>query len=141
MKATYTIKTFTVSFVDWDNSPIGEAQTVDYGTAAVAPTAPMREHFTFKQWDTDFSNVKANLTVKAVYEENAKADYTALNAAIAQAEALTEADYTVQSWSALQTALTNAKAVDKNLYAEDQATVDAATSALTSAINAPDLTV
>ena len=136
VKATYIIKTFTVSFVDWDNSPIGEAQTVDYGTAAVAPTAPTREHFTFKQWDTDFSNVKANLTVKAVYEENAKADYTALNAAIAQAEALTEADYTVQSWSALQTALTSAKAVDKSLYAEDQATVDAATSALTSAINA-----
>ena len=136
VKATYIIKTFTVSFVDWDNSPIGEAQTVDYGTAAVAPTAPTREHFTFKQWDTDFSNVKANLTVKAVYEENAKADYTALNAAIAQAEALTEDDYTVQSWSALQTTLTNAKAVDKNLYAEDQATVDAATSALTSAISA-----
>ncbi|MBP5723755.1 MAG: InlB B-repeat-containing protein [Bacteroidales bacterium] len=136
VKATYTIKTFTVSFVDWDNSPIGEAQTVDYGTAAVAPTAPTREHFTFKQWDTDFSNVKANLTVKAVYEENAKADYTALNNAIAQAEALNEDEYTAESWSALQTALTNAKAVDKNLYAEDQATVDAATSALTSAINA-----
>ena len=136
VKATYTIKTFTVSFVDWDNSPIGEAQTVDYGTAAVAPTAPTREHYTFKEWDTDFSNVKANLTVKAVYEENAKADYTALNAAIAQAEALTEDDYTAQSWSALQTALTSAKAVDKNLYVEDQATVDAATEALTSAINA-----
>ncbi len=136
VKATYTIKTFTVSFVDWNNSPIGEAQTVDYGTAAVAPTSPTREHFTFKQWDTDFSNVKANLTVKAVYEENAKADYTALNNAIAQAEALNEDEYTAESWSALQTALTNAKAVDKNLYAEDQATVDAATSALTSAINA-----
>jgi len=136
VKATYTIKTFTVSFVDWDNSPIGEAQTVDYGTAAVAPTAPTREHFTFKQWDTDFSNVKANLTVKAVYEENAKADYTALNNAIAQAGALNEDEYTAESWSALQTALTSAKAVDKSLYAEDQATVDAATSALTSAINA-----
>ncbi|MBQ3676084.1 MAG: InlB B-repeat-containing protein, partial [Bacteroidales bacterium] len=136
VKATYIIKTFTVSFVDWDNSPIGEAQTVDYGTAAVAPTAPTRDHFTFKQWDTDFSNVKANLTVKAVYEENAKADYTALNAAIAQAEGLTEGDYTAATWSALQTALTNAKAVDKNLYAEDQAVVDAATSALTSAISA-----
>ena len=136
VKATYIIKTFTVSFVDWDNSPIGEAQTVDYGTAAVAPTAPTREHFTFKQWDTDFSNVKANLTVKAVYEENAKAEYTALNNAIAQAEALTEDEYTAESWSALQTALTSAKAVDKSLYAEDQATVDAATSALTSAINA-----
>ena len=136
VKATYIIKTFTVSFVDWDNSPIGEAQTVDYGTAAVAPTAPTREHFTFKQWDTDFSNVKANLTVKAVYEENAKADYTALNNAIAQAEALNEDEYTAESWSALQTALTNAKAVDKSLYAEDQATVDVATEALTSAINA-----
>ena len=136
VKATYTIKTFTVSFVDYDDSPIGTAQTVEYGQAATAPTEPTREHYTFKQWDTDFSNVKANLTVKAVYEENAKADYTALNAAIAQAEALTEDDYTAATWSALQTALTTAKAVDADLYVEDQSIVDAATSALTTAIAA-----
>ena len=136
VKATYTIKTFTVSFVDYDDSPIGTAQTVEYGQAATAPTEPTREHYTFKQWDTDFSNVKADLTVKAVYEENAKADYNALNAAIAQADALTEDDYTAATWSALQTALTAAKAVDADLYVEDQAIVDAATSALTSAIAA-----
>ena len=136
VKATYTIKTFTVSFVDYDDSPIGTAQTVEYGQAATAPTEPTREHYTFKQWDTDFSNVKADLTVKAVYEENAKADYNALNAAIAQADALTEDDYTAATWSALQTALTAAKAIDADLYVEDQAIVDAATSALTSAIAA-----
>ncbi|MBP5584104.1 MAG: InlB B-repeat-containing protein, partial [Bacteroidales bacterium] len=136
VKATYTIKTFTVSFVDYDDSPIGTAQTVEYGQAATAPTEPTREHYTFKQWDTDFTNVKADLTVKAVYEENAKADYNALNAALAQADALTEDDYTAATWSALQTALTAAKAVDADLYVEDQAIVDAATSALTSAIAA-----
>ena len=136
VKATYTVKTFTVTFVDYDDSPIGTAQTVEYGQAATAPTEPTREHYTFKQWDTDFSNVKANLTVKAVYEENAKANYTNLNAAIAQAEALTEDEYTAATWSALQTALTAAKAVDKNLYADDQDVIDQATSALTAAIAA-----
>ena len=136
VKATYTVKTFTVTFVDYDDSPIGTAQTVEYGKAATAPAEPTREHFTFKEWDTDFSSVKADLTVKAVYEENAKADYTALNEAIALAESKDEEEFTAVSWSALQTALTAAKAVDTDLYADDQSVVDAATSALTAAIAA-----
>ena len=136
VKATYTVKTFTVTFVDYDDSPIGDAQTIEYGQSATAPTAPTREHFTFKEWDTDFSSVKTNLTVKAVYEENAKADYTALNEAIALAESKDEEEFTAASWSALQTALTAAKAVDTDLYVEDQSVVDAATSALTAAIAA-----
>ena len=136
VKATYTVKTFTVTFVDYDDSPIGTAQTIEYGQSATAPADPTREHFTFKEWDTDFSSVKSNLTVKAVYEENAKADYTDLNEAIALAESKDEEEFTAASWSALQTALTAAKAVDTDLYVEDQSVVDAATSALTAAIAA-----
>ena len=129
------IVTYTVTFVDFDGTTL-KTEEVESGNSATAPTAPTREHYTFKEWDTDFSNVTSDLTVTAVYEENAKADYTALNAAIAQAEGLTEDDYTAETWSALQTALTNAKAVDKDLYAESQSVVDAATEALTSAISA-----
>ena len=130
-----TEQTYTVTFVGKDGNTLKE-QTVKKGESATAPEAPVVDGFSFSGWSGSFENVTADVTVTAQYTEHGKADYTALNAAIAQAEGLTEDDYTVQSWSALQTALTNAKAVDKNLFAEDQATVDAATSALTSAISA-----
>ncbi len=60
-----------------------------------------------------------------------KLDYSELKAQISAAEALTEAEYSADSWTALQTALTAAKAA---LTARDQATIDAAAAALKSAI-------
>ena len=128
-------QTYTVTFVGKDGQEL-KKETVKKGESATAPEAPVVDGFTFSGWSGSFENVTADVTITAQYTEHGKADYTALNNAIAQAEALNEDEYTAESWSALQTALTNAKAVDKNLYAEDQATVDAATSALTSAINA-----
>ena len=59
-------------------------------------------------------------------------DYSALNDAIATAEALKEEDYTSDSWTALQTALTAAKAVAEG--AENQAAVNDALKALNTAI-------
>lgn len=53
-----------------------------------------------------------------------KADSTALNSAIAEADKLREADYTSASWSAFAETLANAKAVDQNNAT--QAAVDAA---------------
>ena len=59
--------TFTVRFVDWDDSEI-EVQNVDYGASAKYIQAPTREGHTFSGWDKDFSRVVANMTVKAQYE-------------------------------------------------------------------------
>ena len=59
--------TFTVRFVDWDDSEI-ELQNVDYGAAAAPSQTPVREGHTFTGWDKDFSRVVANMTVKAQYE-------------------------------------------------------------------------
>jgi beta-glucanase (GH16 family) len=59
---------------------------------------------------------------------------TDLAAKIAQADALNSAAYTTASWTALQTALTSAKAVNVNAAAT-QAQVDAELSSLTTAIN------
>lgn len=53
-----------------------------------------------------------------------KADSTALNSAIAEADKLKEADYTSASWPAFAEALANARAVDQNNAT--QAAVDAA---------------
>ncbi|AWW26577.1 hypothetical protein [Acetobacterium sp. KB-1] len=61
-----------------------------------------------------------------------KADMTAYEAAVAAAAALTETDYTAESWAALQTALTDNVVTDANTQAE----VDAATAAINAAIEA-----
>ena len=61
------------------------------------------------------------------------ADKTALNAAIAAAEALNEDDYTAESWAALQEVLADARAVANDPDAT-QENVDNAAAALRSAI-------
>ena len=61
------------------------------------------------------------------------ADLTALNAKIAEAEALKEADYSAETWKALQTALTAAKAITADAT---QAEADEALAALEAAVKA-----
>ncbi len=70
LSALFNVRTLQVVFVDWDDSVLKEAQTVNYGEAAVAPENPTREGYTFTGWDADFSSVKTDLTVKATYESN-----------------------------------------------------------------------
>lgn len=64
----------------------------------------------------------------------AKVNTEALEAAIAKAEGLKEADYTAESWKAMQTSLTSAKAALE--AKESQEAVDAAAASLQSSINA-----
>ncbi len=65
----------------------------------------------------------------------AAVDKTGLQAKVDEAKALTEADYTAESWAALQTALKNAQDVlDKTDATQDE--VDAQLTALTAAVDA-----
>jgi formylglycine-generating enzyme required for sulfatase activity len=64
-----TIKTYTVTFKNWDNTTL-KTEIVDYEKAATAPAAPSRTGYNFTDWDTDFSNVTGNLTVTAQYAIN-----------------------------------------------------------------------
>ena len=66
--AEYKIKTFTVRFFDHDGNQIGEAQTVKWNEAAVAPEAPAWDGHTFSCWDNDFQHVKADMDIKPVYD-------------------------------------------------------------------------
>ena len=72
---TFKKKTFKVTFVDWNDAVLKAAQTVEWGAAAVPPAEPTREGYKFTGWDTDFSSVKSDLTVKAKYEEVDKTVY------------------------------------------------------------------
>ena len=64
---------YTVTFLD-ENGATLKTETVIHGHAAEAPVAPLRENTIFKAWDTDFSSVKGDLTVTAIYRD--KETYT-----------------------------------------------------------------
>ncbi len=62
------VKEYTVTFVGKDGETL-KTETVEEGSAATAPEAPVVEGFEFKGWDVDFTNVTTDLTVTAIYEE------------------------------------------------------------------------
>lgn len=65
--ASYVIKMYAVTFLDWDGARIGSVQMVEYQHSAVAPELPaLPTGKIFRQWDCDFSCVVAPLTVRAV---------------------------------------------------------------------------
>ncbi len=65
-----------------------------------------------------------------------KADYTALDAAIAAFDSSVSGLYTASSWSAYASAVTAGSALSRDLTKDEQATVDAATKAITDAKDA-----
>ncbi len=66
--ATYTIKTYTVTFKD--DAAVGggtlKTQTVNHGSAATAPSVSPSGGWEFYSWDKSFDNITANTTVTAV---------------------------------------------------------------------------
>ena len=64
--ANWIIKEFDVKFYSEGN--LIDSQKVKYNEAATAPTSPTKEGNDFKGWDKEFTNVKGNLDVNAVFE-------------------------------------------------------------------------
>ncbi len=69
--AKWNINKYTVTFLDATGKTI-RTETVDYGKGATAPLTPTKayddeNHYVFANWDTDFTNVKSDLTVSPVY--------------------------------------------------------------------------
>jgi len=72
--ATYSLNQYTVKFLDFDGAQIGTTQTVNYGTPATAPAIPVEtvddDYRVFKAWSiADFSSVKDNLEIQALYTQ------------------------------------------------------------------------
>ncbi len=69
---TSSVRSYTVTFVNWDGTKLKE-QSVEYGKGATAPTtAPTRPAtaqytYTFAGWDKPFNNITGTLTVTATY--------------------------------------------------------------------------
>ena len=113
-----------------------------YNAAVAAATALNEGDYTAESWTALETAVNAPVgkdiaaATKAITDATAALvkdiDYSALNDAIATAEALKEEEYTSESWTALQTALAAAKAAAEG--AEDQAAVNAALKDLNTAI-------
>ena len=59
-------KTWTVTYLNWDNSPLGTEQVND-GEAAQGVIAT-RTGYTFVGWSEDISSVKSNMTVTALFD-------------------------------------------------------------------------
>ena len=66
---TRTLNTYTVTFNDYNGAEL-KKQTVDWNTAATAPSNPSREGYTFTGWDKAFNAVTADLVVTAQYSIN-----------------------------------------------------------------------
>ena len=69
LTAQYSIKTFTVRFLDWNNDVL-DTQTVDYGGSATPPNNPTRDGYTFTGWSENYTNVTADVDIKAQYTKN-----------------------------------------------------------------------
>ena len=62
-------ETHTVTFYDMDRETVIEAQEVAHGSTAVPPQAPVHDGYAFTGWEGDYSNVRADVSVYALYEE------------------------------------------------------------------------
>ena len=78
-------------------------------------------------------NFTTEQIVLKIGEAPVPADYTALDAAIAKMATYTQDEYTEESWAAYAAAVEAGQKCDRNLNAEDQATIDALTKAITDA--------
>lgn len=60
---------FTVTFVD-QYGDVLKVEEVKFKQSATAPDAPTFDYYNFYKWDLDFSEVKSNMTVKAIYTKD-----------------------------------------------------------------------
>ncbi len=62
---------YSVVFVDGHTNEVIETQLVEEGLSAQAPVVPLHEGYVFVGWDADFSIITTDITVTAIFEEDA----------------------------------------------------------------------
>ncbi|MFO7888202.1 MAG: S-layer homology domain-containing protein, partial [Eubacteriales bacterium] len=74
LKLYYDRNIYTVTFEDFDGSII-DTQQVKYGGDSSAPSIVNREGYDFLKWNTNFTDVKNNLTVSALWSAQSGVNY------------------------------------------------------------------
>lgn len=65
--AKWQIMTYTVTFYAEDGETVLDTQTVEFGSAALPPEAPLKEGFAFGGWDKDYMTITGNVSIIATY--------------------------------------------------------------------------
>lgn len=68
------IITFTVTWTD-DDDRVLKTETVRSGSAATPPSSPSKEGYLFSGWDSEYSNITKDMTIKATYNPNGLMPY------------------------------------------------------------------
>lgn len=72
LSAEFAKNKYLVQFFGF-NDALLDSQSIEHGTAAVAPEVPIIDHYDFVGWDKEFTNVTSDLDVFAIYQENTEA--------------------------------------------------------------------
>lgn len=67
--AQYNTNTYTVTFTDGYSGKVLKTQIVDYNGSATPPDTPTRPNYTFSGWLGNYTNVKSDSTVQALWEK------------------------------------------------------------------------
>lgn len=73
--AQYQINRYQVRFLDYDGTEL-HTDSVEYQSAATAPSNPYRQGHTFIGWDKDFTSITSDLDIYAQYEMGEDYDMT-----------------------------------------------------------------
>ena len=73
--AQYQINRYQVRFLDYDGTEL-KTDSVEYQSAATAPSNPYRQGHTFIGWDKDFTSITSDLDIYAQYEMGEDYDMT-----------------------------------------------------------------
>ena len=68
--AQFTLKKYTVTFLDWDGTTTNDTRVVEHGSAADAPPPIEHPGYAFTGWSADINSVTSNTTVVAQYAAN-----------------------------------------------------------------------
>ena len=129
------ITSVNVNGTDYKASGRGATVIINKDGSIKTDAAPFAEDDTFEITVSATGYLPQSFTYTTkVAPAPAEVNTEALEATIAKAEELKESDYTAESWKAMQTSLTSAKAALE--AKESQAAVDAASASLQSSIDA-----
>lgn len=73
--AQYQINRYQVRFLDYNGTEL-QTDSVEYQSAATAPSTPYRQGYTFIGWDKDFTSITSDLDIYAQYEMGEDYDMT-----------------------------------------------------------------